>query len=90
MEKGDSMKNQKGSAEAAIIVSIVALAIAIVAVIVVIAVNQPKKTCIRSHTEHREAYTTLQPMGKVLMPITHPARDAEVCDEYQEVRDEKN
>lgn len=38
--------------------------------------------CVRSHVEHRRAYTSLMLIGKVFIPVHHPARDVSVCDEW--------
>lgn len=55
-------------------------------VIVGIIVNKTSiHPCIRSHYElvHHDSYTSLMPVGKVMVPIHHNARDQweRVCDE---------
>lgn len=41
-------------------------------------------TCAQSHIEHKPSYTTITPVGKVMVPVNHPARDVEVCDKWVE------
>lgn len=43
--------------------------------------------CLQSHEEprHQDAYTSFMVVGKVLVPLFHPANDyqVDVCDKYE-------